>query len=96
MIMEELSKFIGQTVIIFTISGGATGRGFTGVLLRANTSFVTLVNRLGAPPNWPLDEILSCGFGSGENELPAPVYIVSSICDIPLTQIAAFCHNTFY
>ena len=89
MTLEELNKYIGQTVTIFTTSGGASGCGFTGVLLRANHCYVTLVNRLGTPPGNPLSEVI-CGNHNG-NEMP--IYMVGSVCDIPVDKIAAFCHN---
>ena len=60
MSLEELCRYIGQTVTIFTTSGGASGCGFTGVLLRVNPCYVTLVNRLGTPPANPLSEVV-CG-----------------------------------
>ncbi|MDF2841888.1 MAG: hypothetical protein K0R00_314 [Herbinix sp.] len=100
MTMEELCKYIGQTVIIFTTSGGASGCGFTGVLLRVNPCFCTLVNRLGSSPSNPLSETI-CGDrrnGNGNGRDcrdmdDRPVYTVGSVCDIPLDRIAAFCHN---
>lgn len=91
MLLNELCRFVGQTVTIFTTSGGASGCGFTGVLLRVNRDYVTLVNRIGAPPNNPLSEVI-CG-GNGYTTNNRPIYIVGSVCDIPVDKIAAFCHN---
>lgn len=108
MSLDELCRFIGQTVTIFTTSGGASGCGFTGVLLRVNPCYVTLVNRLGTPPANPLSEVV-CGnrrWGNdgrdngrdgcrdgGRDYDDRPVYTVGSVCDIPVDRIAAFCHN---
>ncbi|MDF2514444.1 MAG: putative rane protein [Herbinix sp.] len=91
MLLNELCRFIGQTVTIFTTSGGASGCGFTGVLLRVNPNYVTLVNRIGTPPTNPLSEVV-CG-GNGRGSEDRPVYTVGSVCDIPVDKIAAFCHN---
>jgi hypothetical protein len=105
MTLEELCRFIGQTVTIFTTSGGASGCGFTGVLLRVNPCYVTLVNRLGTPPVNPLSDVIcpdrrngrdgrdgrECREGRDMDE--RPVYVVGSVCDIPVDKIAAFCHN---
>lgn len=95
MTLEELYRFIGQTVTIFTTSGGVSGCGFTGVLLRVNPCFVTLVNRIGTPPANPLSEEI-CGERRGcrdrDREEP-PIFVVGSVCDIPVDKIAAFCHN---
>ncbi|HHV10582.1 MAG TPA: hypothetical protein GXX75_09940 [Clostridiales bacterium] len=91
MLLNELCRYIGQTVTIFTNSGGAAGCGFTGVLLRVNSDYVTLVNRIGTPPTCPLSETV-CG-GNGRPSDNTPIYSVGSVCDIPVDKIAAFCHN---
>lgn len=98
MTLEELRRFIGQTVTVFTTSGGASGCGFTGVLLRVNPCFITLVNRLGSPPTNPLSEEI-CGERGADRGLrdrkEMRIYTVGSVCDIPVDRIAAFCHNAF-
>ncbi len=65
-----LAKYIGQTVTIFTSSGGESGSGFTGVLMTVNSVFVRLLTRIGPPPGCSLGN--SCtnfqvgeGYGSG-------------------------------
>lgn len=94
MLLQELTKYIGQTVTVFTTSGGASGFGFTGVLLRVNQNFITLVNRIGAPPANPLGELYLCDSQSCGVLEYLPVIIVSSLCDIPVNKIVAFCHNS--
>lgn len=49
-----LAKHIGQTVTIFTSSGGDSGSGFTGVLMSVNPVFVRLLTRIGPPPGCSL------------------------------------------
>ncbi len=49
-----LAKYIGQTVTIFTSSGGESGSGFTGVLMTVNSVFVRLLTRIGPPPGCSL------------------------------------------
>jgi len=96
MSLEELCKFIGETVTIFTTSGGASGCGFTGVLLRVNPCFVTLVNRIGTPPTNPLSDVI-CGdrreIRDSREMDEMSIHIVGSVCEIPVDKIAAFCHN---
>ena len=63
-----LSKYIGETVTIFTSSGGESGSGFTGVILSVNASFVRLISRIGPPPGCSLGNACSnfgAGYGSG-------------------------------
>jgi len=52
-ISQLLSNYIGETVTIFTKSGGQSGAGFTGVILSVNDCFVRLITRIGPPPDVP-------------------------------------------
>jgi hypothetical protein len=54
--INDLTRFVGQTVTIFTTSGGPSGRGFTGVLASVNVNFVRLITQIGPAP--------SCALGS--------------------------------
>ncbi|HHW47225.1 MAG TPA: hypothetical protein GXX14_01225 [Clostridiaceae bacterium] len=49
-----LANYIGETVTIFTNSGGQSGAGFTGVILAVNNVFVRLLTRIGPPPGCSL------------------------------------------
>ncbi len=60
-----LSKYIGETVTIFTKSGGQSGCGFTGVILGVNECFVRLITRIGPAPGCSLGN--SCGSDMGDN-----------------------------
>lgn len=94
MSLNELCRYIGQTVTIFTTSGGASGCGFTGVLLMVNPCYVTLVNRIGSPPSNPLSETICGDFDRRERESDMrPIHHVGSVCDIPVDKIACFTHN---
>lgn len=59
-----LASHIGQTVTIFTSSGGQSGSGFTGVLLAVNPVFVRLITRIGPPPGCALGNACT-GFNVG-------------------------------
>lgn len=59
-----LGNYIGQTVTIFTSSGGQSGAGFTGVILAVNNCFVRLITRIGPPPGCSLGNACS-GFNLG-------------------------------
>jgi len=47
-LVESMFRHIGQTVTIFTTSGGLSGGGFTGVLLSADCNCVRLLADIGA------------------------------------------------
>lgn len=59
-----LSRYIGQTVTIFTSSGGQSGSGFTGVVLAVSPVFVRLITRIGPPPGCSLGNACT-NFGVG-------------------------------
>ena len=59
-----LANYIGETVTIFTSSGGQSGAGFTGVILSVNECFVRLITRIGPPPGCALGNACS-GFNVG-------------------------------
>ncbi|NLK22356.1 MAG: hypothetical protein GX308_09870 [Epulopiscium sp.] len=59
-----LADYIGETVTIFTTSGGQSGSGFTGVILNVNNVFVRLITRIGPPPGCSLGNACT-GFNPG-------------------------------
>lgn len=50
----DISRYIGQTVTIFTTSGGLSGSGFTGVLISVSPRSVKLIAQIGAAPECPV------------------------------------------
>ena len=63
-----IANFIGETVTIFTSSGGQSGTGFTGVVLAVNECFVRLITRVGPPPGCTLGNActgFNVGYGCG-------------------------------
>jgi hypothetical protein len=63
-----LANYIGETVTIFTSSGGQSGSGFTGVVLAVNNVFVRLLTRIGPPPGCSLGNActgFNVGYGYG-------------------------------
>ena len=58
--VRHICEFVGETVTIFTTSGGASGCGFTGVVLSVNSCFCRLVTEQGMAPTNPLSENI-CG-----------------------------------
>ncbi len=63
---NHISRFLGETVTIFTTSGGASGCGFTGVVLSVNQCFCRLVTEQGMAPSNPLSESI-CGNNFNNN-----------------------------
>jgi hypothetical protein len=105
--VRHIREFVGETVTIFTTSGGASGCGFTGVILSVNQCFVRLVSEQGTPPSNPLAENICPDINNGgDMRGPGGVGIMSrdhrnhnnmrsvgSVVDIPVDRIAAFVHN---
>lgn len=62
---EIMCKYIGQTVTVFTRSGGMAGCGFTGVLAYVNCNCIALINRIGEAPACPVGSNCCSGYGNG-------------------------------
>ncbi|MGY0373660.1 hypothetical protein [Clostridium sp. JNZ J1-5] len=97
-----LARHIGQTVTIFTTSGGESGSGFTGVLLTVNANFVRLVTQIGIAPGCALGNCCTglrtgnVGIGrvnGGQGRPTCTGTRVGSVVDIPIARIASFVHN---
>lgn len=106
-IVNSLAKRIGETVTIFTKSGGMSGCGFTGVLLAVNDCYVKLLSQIGPAPGCALGNSCSgtpfangigCLDNMGDNmnngyQNGYPIRTVGSVTEIPIDSIAAFVHN---
>lgn len=108
-LVNDLARHIGQTVTIFTTSGGESGRGFTGILASVNDRFVRLITQIGSAPGCALG---NCCEERREHHREAVVEVerrnndidrnridcrgdrLGSIVDIPVDRIAAFVHNS--
>lgn len=105
--LEYMSEFIGDTVTIFTTSGGASGFGFTGVILSVNSDYVRLMIEPGLAPVSPLaDNVLAELESSGRTSSTtgrignigrihegSSINPVGSVVDIPVDRITAFTHH---
>lgn len=87
----HLKKYTGETVTIFTTSGGVSGCGFTGMLLSVNCDFVRILLKRGSGPSNPLSNSICCN--TNGTSLKENRHTVGSVCDIPVCAIASFCHN---
>jgi hypothetical protein len=69
LLIESLLRHIGQSVTIFTTSGGLSGSGFTGTLVSIGNGTVRLITDIGGPPACPVGSDctgpLGGGYGSG-------------------------------
>ncbi|MCL2203202.1 MAG: hypothetical protein FWB88_04620 [Defluviitaleaceae bacterium] len=61
-LIDSMRRYIGQTVTIFTTSGGLSGSGFTGVLAGICDCTVKLITDIGAPPSCPVGSACCGGF----------------------------------
>lgn len=64
---HDLGRLIGQTVTIFTTSGGASGCGFTGIVLACNECFIKLLTCPGGAPTYPIQGPSAACCGQGYN-----------------------------
>jgi len=63
---EDLCRYIGQTITIFTQSGGLSGSGFTGVLISVDCNCIRLLTGIGLPPACPIGSAC-CGEEFADN-----------------------------
>ena len=61
-LIESMARYVGQTVTIFTTSGGLSGNGFTGVLAGICGGVVKLITDIGAPPACPIGSSCCGGY----------------------------------
>lgn len=80
--INDLNRFVGQTVTIFTTSGGQSGMGFTGVLASVNVNFVRLITQIGPAPSCSLgnccDDLHGCA-GTFETAEPLNTLVPTGI-----------------
>ncbi len=92
-LLDSLTRYIGQTVTIFTTSGGCSGSGFTGVLASVNENYVKLITNIGAAPSCPIGSNCT-GYGySYPNQNCYGYNWLGSVTEIPICKIASFTHN---
>lgn len=105
--VQHLSRYLGETVTVFTTSGGESGSGFTGVLVYVSPDYIRIVTAIGCPPECSLGNACDCGRGYGNYGRYGKGYgnyrdfdsyrkfsCLGSVVDIPLCRIASFVHNT--
>lgn len=100
--VAHLANYIGETVTIFTTSGGESGSGFTGVLLSVNNCFVRLLSQIGPAPGCALGNCctgtprggVGADFTGGQTgRFTCRLNTVGAVTDIPISRIASFVHN---
>ncbi|MDR2650410.1 MAG: hypothetical protein LBB94_11945 [Clostridiales bacterium] len=100
--IDSLSRHIGQTVTIFTASGGVSGAGFTGVLAGVTDCSVKLITAIGTPPacpcggdctGWGIGGLLGGLFGGGCDNACGNSYF-GAVTEIPVDRIVSFTHST--
>lgn len=98
--VNHMARYIGETVTIFTTSGGLSGQGFTGVLLAVNPYFVRLISDIGSPPSCPLgsecDDYYQINSGNNQccnSRSNRRSFNTGAVSDIPVDRIASFVHN---
>ena len=94
-LIASLCRHIGQTVTIFTVSGGLSGSGFTGTLAGVgNDGVVRLITSIGAGPSCPIGSACTGPVGQFQSfNMGGFNNWLGSITQIPICKIASFTHN---
>ncbi len=93
----DFGKFTGQTVTVFVNAGGEVGKGFTGVLMGSSDRYIKLLMLPAMPPDCSLgnsceankDNAFFCALCPYNRKAA-----LGSMAIIPISNIAAFVHNT--
>jgi hypothetical protein len=67
-LINDLSANTGRIITVFTKSGGCSGRGFTGLLVKVDCKFIKLITELPSAPRHPFGKRFDqddFGFGGG-------------------------------
>jgi hypothetical protein len=95
MFSQHMSQYIGQTITVYTTSGGVAGCGLTGVLSQCTASHITLITHIGPPPEKPKSKACrSCPYYKSCLEAAEKLREVGSVAEIPLHSLVIFVHNS--
>jgi hypothetical protein len=89
-----LEDDLGQTVSIFTTSGGQSGSGFTGTLAAVNSDYARLITQIGSGPGCALGNCCDNFGGMNGCGMSRGGIMLGSIADIPFDKMAAIVRNT--
>ena len=93
-LVESLIRYVGQTVTIYTASGGLSGSGFTGVLSYVGDECIKLITGIGAAPACAIGSACTgWGYGGGYGGNEFAGNWLGSVTEIPICRIACFTHT---
>lgn len=94
---NDLFSNVGRLITVFTESGGASGNGFTGMLIEANCRYIKLITSLPSAPRNPFGigvepfesrERGFCGGGRRDHQCRFGTVLI-----IPVRQIVCYVFN---
>lgn len=95
-LIECMTRYIGQTVTVFTTSGGLSGNGFTGVLISIDECNIRILGDIGAAPSCPVGSSCTNAMGPRgiiNNNCSQTCTPIGSVTVIPVCSIVSFTHN---
>ncbi len=96
-LIDSLNENTGRVITVFTKSGGCSGRGFTGLLVKVDCRFIKLVTELPSAPRHPFgkrfDREGSFGFGFDGGGCCCDRSRFGTAIIIPIRDIVAFVFN---
>ncbi|HEX3039610.1 MAG TPA: hypothetical protein VHP54_04900 [Caproiciproducens sp.] len=92
-LVRVLAANLGRMVTIFTESGGCTGCGFTGLLVRVDNETVKLTTELPCAPSNPFGPFNHCCDHHNGRRNHCRGNEFGTSCVIPIDQIVSVCFN---
>lgn len=90
---EKLERNIGRIVTIFTESGGCSGNGFSGLLVKVTDCIVKLITELPCKPSSPFGVGVHCGGSDVGNKCGRCRDAFGTAVIIPIEKIVAVVEN---
>jgi hypothetical protein len=94
-LIDDLGGNTGRIITVFTKSGGCSGRGFTGLLVKVDCRFIKLITELPSAPRHPFGRRFDrddFGFGFDGGRCCERSRFGTAIV-IPIRDIVAFVFN---
>ncbi len=90
-IADQLEDNIGRVITVFTESGGCSGRGFTGLLVKVkDNDFIKLITSLPSAPRHPFGRRFDFDFDRDDR---CHCERQGTLVVIPIRQIVSFVFN---
>ena len=96
---DDIVRYIGRTVTVFTESGGLSGSGFTGTLAGFDGNSIRIITQIGAAPACPIGSACASDANNAYSLNNSNPFFngsswLGSVSIIPINKIVSFVHSS--